>query len=355
MSNIRFKIDEKSLFIGEYNDYKKGQTATVSSPLNQNSNPNKWRKDILKLRQSNCKISNVPEMLERKCKQNSKAGCKITDVFVFNNLLLDGKKLDCNASFAMYIKEETDKYKRHKGILRENLHFGRLKLHYPISLKHESDGFNIDNKKVLNSIIEMNGGFAYIVRGFEYNEETKTLNFITSLTGPKGIPLSTIFRRQKGVGKKLMIDPSKVVDNDYVVVVEENTEINKNDSYLELLNKTRAENGKLGEEKIYKLLQESLKDENDLYHTSLDYPQSPYDIEYIENGEKQYVEVKATSGTKLVFNMSSGELKFMEKYKDNYTLYLITEVKEEFPTIKEYHYKDIMKMKKEYPTVRFFP
>lgn len=62
--------------------------------------------------------------------------------------------------------------------------------------------------------MKQNWGFAFIVRGFEYYEDTKTLNFITFLIGPTGIPLSTVFRRQKGVGKKLMIDPNKVVDND---------------------------------------------------------------------------------------------------------------------------------------------
>ena len=49
MSVIKFKIDEKSLFYGMYNDYERGQTATVSTPFNQSTNPNKWRKDILKL------------------------------------------------------------------------------------------------------------------------------------------------------------------------------------------------------------------------------------------------------------------------------------------------------------------
>lgn len=52
MEKIKFKIDEKSLFYGVYNDYKKGQTATVSTPLNQSSNPDKWRKDILELTES---------------------------------------------------------------------------------------------------------------------------------------------------------------------------------------------------------------------------------------------------------------------------------------------------------------
>ena len=94
--------------------------------------------------------------------------------------------------------------------------------------------------------------------------------------------------------------------------------------------------------------------DSELYHTSIDFPQSPYDMEYIENGEKKYVEVKSTSGNKPIFNMSSGELKFMEKYKDSYKLYMVTNVKNDFPEIKEYTYYDIIKMRKEYPSVRFY-
>ena len=256
----------------------------------------------------------------------------------------------------MYFKRETDEFiTKLDGTKAPNTHLGRIKLHYPITFSFKTDGYNIDNQDVLKSIMEQNGGFAFVVRGFEYCQDTQTLNFITSLIGPNGIPLSTVFRRQKGVGKKLMIDPNKVVDNDYVVVVEQNPDIqgSTNVSY-ELINKSRSENGKLGEKFIYELLKEKLTEDNELYHTSLDFPQSPYDMEYIENGEKKYVEVKSTSGTKSIFNMSSGELKFMEKYKDSYKLYMVTEVKEEFPKYKEYTYYDIIKMKKEYPSVRFF-
>ena len=46
---FRFKIDEKSLFYGLYNDYVRGQTATVSTPINQSKDPDKWHKDIMKL------------------------------------------------------------------------------------------------------------------------------------------------------------------------------------------------------------------------------------------------------------------------------------------------------------------
>ena len=44
----------------------------------------------------------------------------------------------------------------------------------------------------------------------------------------------------------------------------------------------------------------------------------------------------------------------MEKYKEEYKLYMVTEVKEEFPKYSEYVYDDIMKMRKEYPSVRFY-
>ena len=355
---FRFKIDEKSLFYGLYNDYVRGQTATVSTPINQSKNPNKWHKDIMKLYGSGLESKIIPQELIDKClnKTTSQANSKLIDFYEFKEIYFDGIKLECDASFGIYIKEEIDQFIiNKKGKKVTNTHLGRQKLHYPISLHYNSLGYNVDNTKVLNAILEQNGGFAFVVRGFEYYQDTQTLNFITSLIGPNGIPLSTVFRRQKGVGKKLMIDPNKVVDNDYVVVVEQNSDIqgSTNVSY-ELINKSRSENGKLGEEFIYELLKEKLTEDNELYHTSLDFPQSPYDMEYIENGEKKYVEVKSTSGTKPIFNMSSGELKFMEKYKDSYKLYMVTEVKEEFPKYKEYTYYDIMKMRKEYPSVRFF-
>lgn len=356
MSNekIKFKIDEKSLFCGVYNDYQKGQTATVSTPLNQNSDQSKWRNDILSLRYTNCRYEGqIPDMLIRQCTLHSKATCEITDLFVFDKLLLDGNELNVDCQYAMYIKKEVDRLKRHSGVLRDNIHFGRLKLHYPISLKYKADGFNIDNKKVLDEIMEANGGFAFVVRGFEYSQNEKTLNIITSLIGPENVPLSTVFRRKKGVGKKLMIDPKKVLERDYIYTQGEQSDYIL-DALLEKRNKTSKENGDLGEEKVMEILSKELSDENELYHTSKDYPFSPYDIEYIKDGKKQYVEVKSTQGEKGVFNMSNGEMKFMEQYKECYTLYLVTNVKDEFPKITKYVYDEIIKMKQSIQSIRFY-
>ena len=72
---VRFKIDEKSLFYGCKNDFTKGHTATVSTPINQSSDPEKWHKDILGMIDTEARIdpSTLPEMLIHKCQVNSKS------------------------------------------------------------------------------------------------------------------------------------------------------------------------------------------------------------------------------------------------------------------------------------------
>ena len=79
MSVLRFKIDEKSLFYGLYNDYERGQTATVSTPINQSKDPEKWHKDIIALYHSGLALNNIPNELIDRClnKTTSQANSKI--------------------------------------------------------------------------------------------------------------------------------------------------------------------------------------------------------------------------------------------------------------------------------------
>lgn len=359
MSLIKFKIDEKSLFYGIKNDYQKGQTATVHTPLNQSKDPNKWHHDILALTKTNIECKSIPDMLVERCLRNttSDANSQLNQLYVFNNLLLDGQPLNTNNDFCMYIKEEIDEFIiNRKGKRTQNTHLGRLKLHYPISLQYKGDGFNIDNKEVLNCILRQNGGFAFVVRGFEYSEENNTLNFITTMVGPEGILLSNVFKRQKGTGKKLLLNEIDVNDFEFIkdnILVSGITPTVSVDDALEKVNKTRVENGKIGEEIIMEMLSKTAGVEN-LYHTSKDFRFSLYDIEFYINGVKKYVEVKATQGDKKIFNMSSGEIKFMNRYKDDYVLFLITNVKDKMPNIYEFTCDVILKLKCEHPTTRFF-
>ena len=79
------------MFYGIHNDFAKGQTATVHTPLNQSSDPNKWHKDILELTKHDIAVKNMPEMLINKClpQTTSKAKSVIDYFFEFKNLLLE--------------------------------------------------------------------------------------------------------------------------------------------------------------------------------------------------------------------------------------------------------------------------
>jgi hypothetical protein len=358
---IRFRIDEKSLFYGVKNDYIKGQTATVSTPINQSRDPNKWRVDITKLFPTNLHEVFLPEQLINKCssKTTSKAKTRIKFFYSFSNLKFDGEKLNVNSSFGIYVKEEIDQIiVNKKGQSVQNTHLGREKLHYPISLFHQADGFQINNKSILDQILIQNGGFAFVVRGFEIDLAQKSLNFITTLIGPINILLSSVFKKKKGVGTKLLTSYNPLVNISNEFEIDEGEIPPKLiDQALTKKNLSMIENGNLGEKIAFDYIQKIINDHpqnmKDLYHTSKSYAYSPYDIEYYENGIKKYIEVKATSSDKKIFNMSSGEIKFMERYRSQYRLILITKVKDKFPNIYEFTPDDILKFRKEYPSIRF--
>lgn len=359
---FKFKIDEKSLFYGLHNDYEKGQTATVSTPINQSKNPEKWHNDIIKLYNSHLESKNVPQELINKClnRTTSQARSKLLYFYEFKKLYFDGIALKCNSSFGIYVKEEIDRIiTNNRGQRVQNTHFGRQKLHYPISLCFKSNGYNVNNADVLDSILNQNGGFAFVVRELECDTDRKSLNFITSLVGLKGTLLSSVFKKQKGVGKKLLVDEINIEDYSDISSIYSSTtdDLHRGTGYIdfEQINSSRIENGRLGEEYVFNHILDLINNyAEDVFHTSIEFPTSPYDIEYTEGGIKKYIEVKSTSGSKEVFNMSRSEFEFMQKYKENYLLVLVTEVNSDSPKIKKFTCKQILSMRKEYPTIRFY-
>lgn len=348
MKDLKFKISETSLRYGIYRNYSKGHTPSVETELNQSTNPSKWRKDILELRNMKCRLHNdtIPNDLYEACLKHKKNDTKVTDIFVFDKFLVNGEKININSSFCMYIKEETSKTANVlSASSNENTHYGRLMIHYPTSFSYKKDGLNIDNKDVLETIMKSNGNYAFVVNGFIYNDETRTLNFLITLVGPYGILQTTVFKEGKGVGKKLKVVDNLSFDSNEIVVVKQNPVTGASSVEIEQVNRVRTSNGLKGEEFIFSILSETLSDENDLLHTSKIYKYSPYDIEFIEDGVKKYVEVKTTQSDKEIFNLSSGELKFINEHKDNYILYMVTNINSDFPKYKKYTYRDIQKMK----------
>lgn len=52
--------------------------------------------------------------------------------------------------------------------------------------------------------------------------------------------------------------------------------------------------------------------------------------------------------------MSSGEIKFMKRYKDNYILILVSEVTNAFSKAKQFTCDQVLSLKQEYHSIRFY-
>lgn len=361
-----FDIDEKSLYRGIKNDYKRGQSATIATPLNQAKSKDKWRKPIYDFLDGypSEDIVALPDILKDKCLKNttSRAECKLIYFITFSKFSIDGVPFDVDASFAMYVKEEiSETITKRNGEIGKNTHKGRQRLCYPIGLIHQTNGYKIDNSKVLDKIIEVNGGFAYVVNGFDVNAENGTLNFRTTMVGLDGVFLSNVFKRAKGVGVKLNVNGINFDENlfskrkDSVLSATESNTFFKT---LEKIQSSRMDNGIKGEEYVFKNIGKilGLRNIECPVHISQKYPQSPYDIECSVEGVRKYIEVKSTSGNKKVFLMSQGERKFMEKYDKDYILVLVINVTSNHRRAFTYSRREIENtniMKQEFQSIKY--
>ena len=361
----RFRIDEKSLFMGVKNDFKKGQSATVHTPLNQSADPKKWHNDVYQFLKNypSRDTTRLPQTLTDKClrKTTSKSESKIVSFFVFDKFAVDGVPFNVDASFAMYVKQETsEQITTREGKITPNTHLGREKLHYPISLVHSTDGYNIDNNAVLDKIIEVNGGFAYMVNGFDIDSDTGRLNFNTTMIGLKDVPLSNVFKRQKGIGAKLLVNGINFDELNIESPINKVLTKEENNAFIATMEKIQKKcrsNGAIGEEYVFENLSNILGyGIEHPVHVSKKYPLSPYDIECIVNGLKLYIEVKSSATDKQTFYMSKGERQFMDKYDEHYVLILITNVRSEYRQHKKYKKSQILNeniMSQEPHTIKF--
>lgn len=333
-----FSIDEKSLHVGIKNDYPKGHSATVHTPLNQSKDENRWHNDVynfLKGCKSEDKINILPVGLKNKCllKTTSQTPTEVIHFFEFSKFSLDGVPFNVNASFAIFVKREICKTAlKRNGVTEQNIHYMREKLHYTKTFCYKSDGYNIDNKAVLNKILEVNGGFAYIVKGFDFDKKKKILNFNTISVGPINILLSKVFIAKKGVGPKLIADNYNNEESRLLIEANETLAPEDSKSFAEKCMKifeSRLVNGALGEDYVFDNITQILEKTPDETpkHVSKEYPKAPYDIECIINGKKLFIEVKSTASEKKVFFMSENEKLFMEAHKKQYLLVLVTNVK----------------------------
>lgn len=313
MSVLRLSIDTKSLYYNIKNDNQTGHTATVATPLKQGA----------VIRPELEMLSQVPESIRPSSREslitqilsNSRAEAKINGIYVFDRVEVNGHLLADLPSYCMYVREETN---------CASVHFGRKKLHYPLSLAFEDFDTCIDNKAVISAISGYLKSYAFIIEAFEYNTTDKTLNFDATVVGNNQVPYSKVFVNRRGVGNKfstLLVDEPESYDTE-IIALRKKLGYDKvfPDNYGDIIanNYVRARDivarylSEIGAEKIRLLKNE--------------YPYSLFDIEYCIAGQKKFAIVQQTATKEKTFILSAEKIQFINDFSDDTQLFLVTDI-----------------------------
>ena len=335
MHRIILPIDTKSLYYNVLNDNTKGHTCTVATPIKQGKSINPLLKEVYRIPEQ---IDfEKHEQLIKELTKNSKSVVKINNVFVFEKLKVNGKSLNVDASYCIYTKEEIDKSKAP---------FGRIQLHYPLSIKYEK--LNIDNRKVINAISDFVHGYAFIVESFEYNFEDRSLNFNVLLAGYSNIPYSKIFINNKGVGSKYnkaVKNYFDMYDAEIIALRKKYTDQVSTENFIEYI-----ESGfDISKQKVRQYL-ESFRAVN-IRDISSEYPYSLFDFQYYINDTIHYVIVFSTYTKSIYVNLSSWQNQFINTF-ENVEIFLVTDVGDKNNLI-EINKNDLMKFSVMMNSVRF--
>lgn len=336
---IRLPIDIKSLYMNIKNDNERGHTATVATPLKQYG---AVHEDLLP-------ILNIPENINSNSRENligsilkhSRAEAKITNVFVFERLCVNGINITDVPSFSIYIREE---------ISPENVHCGRQKIHYPTTLNYEDSETDINNRTVMKAVSDLLHNYAFIVEAFEYDTETAVLNFDATIVGENDIPYSKVFINRRGVGNKfasVFNEGADIYDSEIIALREklgyENvTPLN----FSEIMDKNKL----IALEEARAFLQGiGAKDIRNFYE---EYPYSLYDLEYRLGEKKYYAIVRHTATSYKCFQLPLSKVQFCSDFSECAEMLLVTDVLDK-PKLFVYRIDDLNKMKKRINSISY--
>lgn len=338
MNKIVLPIDRKSLHYNIKNDNKSSHTATVSTPLKQGSS---YRENLGKIYSipHNISIQSEGGLIEQLLNL-SRSKVRITDVFVFDKISVNGISINTSASFCIYLREETD---------CQNVHCGRIKVHYPITLKYEDSETIIDNRKVLNSISNCLYNYAFLVKAFEYDFDTGLLNFMVTIVGENQIPYSKVFVNERGTGNKFTSVFNEVADVYDMEIISMRQNIGKDISPTNF-----AEIMLANKEKAVKLAASVLKTKGfkDIINISEEYPYSLFDIQYTDSEIIKYLIVCFTSTKSKYFNLFAKKITFCNDFCDFVKVLLITDINAE-PVINEYTFSDFSALPKRINSIMY--
>ncbi len=332
MSIIRLPIDTKSLYFNIKNDNEHGHTATVATPLKQGAS----------IHEELSKIITIPENINEYCRDalvsqilsKSRAEAIIPNVFVFDKIKVNGEEITCDASFCIYVREETS---------LSNVHCGRQKVHYPPSLKYSDTEIEINNRSVVRAISSYLKDYAFIVEAFEYDTETSFLNFDVSIIGENNMPYSKVFLNKKGVGNKFSSVFNEFADtyDAEIISLREHLGYEKvnPDNYMDIVNGNKAA--------ALKCVAETLLDcgFTKVRLLNEEYPYSIYDIDYEDKGKKNYVIVRFTSTKTKFFSLPYNKIKLCNDFTDSTHIALVIDINGK-PEICWYNMQDLNGMNK---------
>lgn len=306
MHKILLPIDTKSLYCNILNDNPKGHTCTVATPIKQGNSLNVKLNEIYKI-PLQIDFQQYPDLIDSLLK-NSKSANKINNVFVFSKIKVNGETIDTIFSYCMFVKEEIDPTKTQ---------FGRIKLHYPTSLKYSP--LNIDNKAIIASISEHLFGFAFIVDAFEFDFDDNSLNFIVTIVGYNQIPYSKVFINSKGVGEKYTKAFKRAedcYDSEIVILKKQYGDEVTPENFQEYMNKANARATTVA---IDYLKSKGAKDI--ISHCDI-YPYSIFDLKYRMNDKIEYAIVKTSYTKAIYFDLSGEERQALSLFKQSSLLFI---------------------------------
>lgn len=339
MCILRLSIDTKSLYYNIKNDNQTGHTATVAPPLKQGAAIRPELQMLSQIPESICPSSR--ESLISQILSNSRAKAKINSVYVFDRVAVNGHLLNNMPSYCMYVREETD---------RNSVHFGRKKLHYPLSLAFEDINTCIDNKAIISAISKHLNNYAFIVEAFEYDTDNNILNFDATIVGNNQVPYSKVFINRRGVGNKfsmMIADNTDNYDTEIIALRERLGYDNVTpDNYGDIV----ADNCILARDAIANYLADMQAENIRLLKN--EYPYSIYDIEYRISGNKKYAIVQQTATREKAFTLSTEKIQFINDFSENTFLFLVTDICDG-KKIFAYSASDINSLGKSIASIRF--
>lgn len=335
MIKIYIPVDAKSLFVNIFNDNKSGHTSTVCTPIKQGKSVHTDVEQIFKIPKQIdfCYDIQLNDYLNK----SSKSTTKVTNVFLFDKITVNGIKVHNEESFCMFVKEEIDP---------EKYQFGRQKLHYPTSISYQGL-FSFDNRHVISQISKALHDFAFVVRGFYYDFDNDVLDFDVDIVGYNQIPYSKVFISNKGTGNKYIQDFHDTFDNYDIELLTLKKHFDFDNvtpaNFLEKVFEMKS--------KAFGLLQ-AIFEKKSFSNVNEIYPYALFDITYTENGIKKYGFISFTSTKECYFNFTIKQWQFINEFEDFVEFYHVSELYNN-PKVSVFSFEDILEMNRTITSLSF--